>query len=107
MKGFRLLRAYPRSRGGTSVQLSSAWVDTGLSPLTRGNPESLDENIHKFGPIPAHAGEPVPGFAEAVQPRAYPRSRGGTFVVDKDGVIGEGLSPLTRGNQACGHCANG
>ena len=51
-------RAYPRSRGGT-IDIKNAWsLDTGLSPLARGNQPQCHARFKAAGPIPARAGEP-------------------------------------------------
>ena len=93
--------AYPRSRGGTARASSSSRMCLGLSPLTRGNLR-LDNGPHAHaGPIPAHAGEPLRQPCEEPSGRAYPRSRGGTSLMEYFTVAHQGLSPLTRGNQ-CG-----
>ena len=70
----------------------------GLSPLTRGNPQTPGSNTAAEGPIPAHAGEPVQGFDLININRAYPRSRGGTAARANKINQCSGLSPLTRGN---------
>ena len=73
---------------------------SGLSPLARGN------RFRKTGlqmlprPIPARAGEPSPLGSAALQPGAYPRSRGGTEVRPSLNRLPQGLSPLARGNPA-------
>ena len=95
--------AYPRSRGGTqSIGLLSGAVP-GLSPLARGNPQPPRRGKWLPGPIPARAGEPCRRRAKRRNARAYPRSRGGTYV-SSGGLIAEvGLSPLARGNRpTCG-----
>ena len=51
-------RAYPRSRGGTSMVADASAPLNGLSPLTRGNPVPALHIVAVLGPIPAHAGEP-------------------------------------------------
>ena len=52
--------AYPRSRGGTVPDALLASGEQGLSPLTRGNHPDWVSRIKPKGPIPAHAGEPMP-----------------------------------------------
>ena len=72
--------------------------DSGLSPLTRGNP-ALGRKLHaRAGPIPAHAGQPRPAGSSAGHPWAYPRSRGATAPGFRSMSLPTGLSPLTRGN---------
>ena len=51
--------AYPRSRGAT-LRLAPAFpCRPGLSPLTRGNPDTRNKIHRASGPIPAHAGQPA------------------------------------------------
>ena len=70
----------------------------GLSPLARGNLRLHGRGIASGGPIPARAGEPLGWRCAGTRSRAYPRSRGGT--VSRVGAVGlgQGLSPLARGN---------
>ena len=70
----------------------------GLSPLTRGNPESNVKKRLGYGPIPAHAGEPSRVRGRLIGSGAYPRSRGGTSNAASPISNVRGLSPLTRGN---------
>ena len=97
--------AYPRSRGGTCYPTLAEAMDSGLSPLTRGNPNHLFPISVCQGPIPAHAGEPAMWRIYLSRLRAYPRSRGGTVTRIQKMVAVPGLSPLTRGNRraAKGH----
>ena len=92
-------RAYPRSRGGTGVEVGATVHPAGLSPLTRGNQVRAGQVRAGQGPIPAHAGEPGRKADDLFRTRAYPRSRGGTTLVEAVTACCEGLSPLTRGNQ--------
>ena len=48
--------------------------------------------------IPAHAGEPVPHWAEPRPVMVYPRPRGGTAGAGNQSAHATGLSPPTRGN---------
>ena len=70
----------------------------GLSPLARGNPQEASGNQIVQGPIPARAGEPPMSTKQDNFLGAYPRSRGGTYLVDVDLALNQGLSPLARGN---------
>ena len=70
--------AYPRSRGGTESHTPLMPSGYGLSPLTRGNRTTYWRSVCPYGPIPAHAGEPIQTLACRVPIWAYPRSRGGT-----------------------------
>ncbi len=53
-----------------------------------------------MGPIPACAGEPLSGAANARAARAYPRMRGGTIASKSGNWSAVGLSPHARGNLA-------
>ena len=55
-----LVRAYPRSRGGTTINRILTGKFQGLSPLARGNLARLLAQHTQRGPIPARAGEPQP-----------------------------------------------
>ena len=70
----------------------------GPSPLTRGNPQSLNLVGRLIGPIPAHAGQPLGQSATNTARRAHPRSRGATHGAHRHRVVMGGPSPLTRGN---------
>ena len=92
-------KAYPRSRGGTSLRRWTRVACEGLSPLARGNPLGRAISDKRQGPIPARAGEPFTTNQWRTAQRAYPRSRGGTaYSLDAIAAI-RGLSPLARGNQ--------
>ena len=95
-----LLGAYPRSRGGTTRLTSTSTEHKGLSPLARGNLNELAKQAVLQGPIPARAGEPAGSSLFAFIAGAYPRSRGGTLGQGVVECIGQGLSPLARGNQS-------
>ena len=91
-------RAYPRSRGATCLIPRNSSIESGLSPLARGNRLCARVLTAVMGPIPARAGQP--GVCE-YRPRfgrAYPRSRGATLVKPIWGRQTTGLSPLARGN---------
>ncbi len=94
-----LRRAYPRSRGATSTLASSAVLDTGLSPLARGNRPDRAAAPACAGPIPARAGQPRLPRSSARRWRAYPRSRGATIWMRHRAARLRGLSPLARGNR--------
>ena len=96
------LRAYPRSRGGTTPIPKSPASPKGLSPLTRGNQDLPRPIVITARPIPAHAGEPVYKNRSKKLPWAYPRSRGGTEESLDILPTLKGLSPLTRGNLTAG-----
>ena len=94
------IRAYPRSRGATSVHAGDDLCSEGLSPLTRGNRLLGRGPGAQDGPIPAHAGQPRWLVSTGCWAGAYPRSRGATDPAVQDGRPESGLSPLTRGNPA-------
>ena len=79
------------------IQLLGTFAE-GLSPLTRGNRAVHGIKLKLRGPIPAHAGQPLPGLKGWVLTRAYPRSRGATCWGYARTSRAVGLSPLTRGN---------
>ena len=91
-------RAYPRSRGGTDNSTSQKRLPKGLSPLARGNLEDKSTSLADLGPIPARAGEPPHPQVSHCKSRAYPRSRGGTYMERGKSRRAKGLSPLARGN---------
>ena len=100
-----ILWAYPRSRGGTSAMTVLAVPELGLSPLARGNLVRGAFFAGILGPIPARAGEPSCRGSPSSIPRAYPRSRGGTWWVSCGCSAALGLSPLARGNPGrCCRC---
>ena len=70
--------AYPRLRGATMPVFVAAIGGMGLSPLARGNPRRVPGKAAPVGPIPACAGQPVPGRNYACCQGAYPRLRGAT-----------------------------
>ncbi len=89
--------AYPRERGGTISQVAASTMVLGLSPRARGNRRSGRCEAFRRGPIPASAGEPP---CPACPAWAYPRERGGTWVIEKERPGRRGLSPRARGNRA-------
>ena len=91
-------RAYPRSRGATSVADTTNARRGGLSPLARGNPLECGECLWCVGPIPARAGQPNDGRMGMAGDGAYPRSRGATTLPPCWYSRPTGLSPLARGN---------
>ena len=92
------LAVYPRPRGGTGAGVQLAETPRGLSPPTRGNPESVKERTQELGSIPAHAGEPRQRERGRRGQTVYPRPRGGTFGGACWRAGRYGLSPPTRGN---------
>ena len=74
-------RDYPRSCGGTAIELVDPDGDSGLSPLVRGNRRLASASGGRGGTIPARAGEPSSPCTAVDQKRDYPRSCGGTSTV--------------------------
>ena len=90
--------AYPRSRGATWCSTLARTLQTGLSPLARGNQHPPPHHAARQGPIPARAGQPLGnGEAHGIC-TAYPRSRGATTAMRRCTAMRGGLSPLARGN---------
>mgnify|MGYP000996962147 CR=1 FL=1 len=92
-----LPQAHPRSRGenmGGGCRVRRCW---GSSPLTRGKPPSMTDNMTIPRLIPAHAGKTHPPARRACPSAAHPRSRGENPVVRIRTIKPEGSSPLTRG----------
>ena len=71
-------RAYPRRCGGTVQMHVCLCYHAGLSPQVRGNRAIRPASLASPGPIPAGAGEPLPGISAYRIRRAYPRRCGGT-----------------------------
>ena len=90
-------RAYPRSRGGTWCTPNSRRGGGGLSPLARGNPIYIRQPALKIWPIPARAGEPKTPSPTPSPTRAYPRSRGGTDLINAGAPAGGGPIPARAG----------
>ena len=70
----------------------------GLSPHTRGNRLELRRATAGQGSIPAHTGEPSTRRVPTARRRVYPRTHGGTSGGIVASLLGQGLSPHTRGN---------
>ena len=100
--GCRLCRlkwpVYPRACGGTGGDHLALVEDGGLSPRLRGNHETADEALDRFGSIPAPAGEPAPPSTSISILTVYPRACGGTHQHRCFGILLAGLSPRLRGN---------
>ena len=92
-------RAYPRSRGATCLIPRNSSIESGLSPLARGNLQQRFFDAGDAGPIPARAGQPISGGTPSTICGAYPRSRGATPRASELAASAAGLSPLARGNR--------
>ena len=90
---------YPRPRGGTRLRVALHALHAGLSPPTRGNRVSHRRGGVRQRSIPAHAGEPTSTPTARISLWVYPRPRGGTQHLQRDGRQRLGLSPPTRGNR--------
>ena len=109
---------YPRTHGEAGSDLGHAPCASGLSPHTRGSRVDPGLGPSADGSIPAHTGKPMdpPYIADArgvyprthgeapprarPRPRAtvYPRTHGEARPPGRLGLLGEGLSPHTRGS---------
>ena len=96
-------RAYPRSRGATGADFGKPPLNSGLSPLARGNRIRGGDGTRYFGPIPARAGQPPACRCRWRVRGAYPRSRGATTTPSSFQRSPMGLSPLARGNRNQSH----
>ncbi len=92
-------RACPRSRGATCLIPRNSSIESGLSPLARGNLQQRFFDAGDAGPIPARAGQPISGGTPSTICGAYPRSRGATPRASELAASAAGLSPLARGNR--------
>ena len=88
---------YPRLRGGSTLTAYASPPVEGLSPPTRGIRGGCGCGVPKQGSIPAYAGDPHRGHHPRRYTEVYPRLRGGSAPNTTPAVIGEGLSPPTRG----------
>ena len=95
----RVTGAYPRACGGAKAKAEGIRAGVGLSPRMRGSRRLAARAGALGGPIPAHAGEPMPRTARASAGRAYPRACGGAQADHGDHHRAEGLSPRMRGSQ--------
>ena len=89
---------YPRACGGTAINGLGSRLRPGLSPRLRGNAIRYFGQRHKYGSIPALAGERSACPSSARQRRVYPRACGGTEKIASRSTRLLGLSPRLRGN---------
>ena len=94
------MRVYPRTCGGTGVQLPEPAPRRGLSPHVRGNRLSPLDRLETPGSIPARAGEPTGAPFRSVMIQVYPRTCGGTETIEPPLGNWTGLSPHVRGNRS-------
>ena len=71
----------------------------GSSPLTRGKLATCQRTRWSLRLIPAHAGKTSLHASPARLPPAHPRSRGENGVIEAEGQLRQGSSPLTRGKR--------
>ncbi len=88
---------YPRSRGEHLLQKHMHHEGRGLSPLTRGTLESVQQHSYVTRFIPAHAGNTPLRCWRSTGRTVYPRSRGEHCLSCCVMRLSSGLSPLTRG----------
>ena len=74
-------RVYPRACGGTANGLHVLYIERGLSPRMRGNPDQESHAAGGGGSIPAHAGEPSSPPRRMGTTGVYPRACGGTATI--------------------------
>ncbi len=88
---------YPRWRGEHLINLISAVIIPGLSPLARGTRLNDVASAMATRFIPAGAGNTITFIASEVQPPVYPRWRGEHVTMLQPVSDNIGLSPLARG----------
>ena len=98
--------AHPRSRGENVILRAMMRPPSGSSPLTRGKPLAISNEVAVGGLIPAHAGKTRPGASTATSYAAHPRSRGENVFFEALCQIQCGSSPLTRGKPAAANDAS-
>ena len=91
--------AYPRACGGAPPVAKDGTTPEGLSPRMRGSRGIVGAGSSFAGPIPAHAGEPMPPRPRESLPWAYPRACGGASNRPTPTSCKTGLSPRMRGSQ--------
>ena len=97
LPGLGLMEVYPRARGGNKSKSKLARLSCGLSPRTRGEPQTRWSGPRRPGSIPAHAGGTLARRRGRVRHGVYPRARGGNRDKTPAGTSPRGLSPRTRG----------
>ena len=93
----KMRAAHPRSRGENRAGSRNPVMETGSSPLTRGKPLAISNEVVGAGLIPAHAGKTSWRGSSAVCRPAHPRSRGENGCCCGHCGVFLGSSPLTRG----------
>ena len=91
--------AHPRSRGENSRATTARCWSCGSSPLTRGKPDLVANDMHFSGLIPAHAGKTIVRLSKFMPVPAHPRSRGENLRLIAGMGPQLGSSPLTRGKR--------
>ena len=96
-------RVYPRTHGETNENRGGEMQAYGLSPYTRGNPNSSDASPAERWSIPVHTGKPARVGGCWATHQVYPRTHGETCPFKSKPSTVKGLSPYTRGNQSLCH----
>ena len=65
--------------GGTDSIKGPIYPTQGLSPRVRGNQQQQQQEVVKYGSIPACTGEPLYDRGKRLAGQVYPRVYGGTF----------------------------
>ena len=88
---------HPRSRGVYPAPPARSPPDPGSSPLARGLPRLVADDVRDEGIIPARAGFTTPWTGSDSSGKDHPRSRG-VYIADAFSLLKEqGSSPLARG----------
>ena len=88
---------HPRSRGVYPVSSSEVPSSGGSSPLARGLPRAILQDVLDVRIIPARAGFTASTWRSSPWTGDHPRSRGVYLVCRSDVVAEDGSSPLARG----------
>ena len=96
----RIVRVYPRTHGETYRKGKTGIPIEGLSPYTRGNPQSTCADLQHIGSIPVHTGKPIIDMLTLDALEVYPRTHGETNIPRLRLRTHNGLSPYTRGNRS-------
>ena len=89
--------AHPRSRGEHRKQPTKKKISGGSSPLARGTPTLINEQLLDERLIPARAGNTRGANRRRNPCSAHPRSRGEHAGVIATAILAFGSSPLARG----------
>ena len=95
----KLKSVYPRWRGEHAWRCWGATPESGLSPLARGTPIRQLGRLTSKRFIPAGAGNTWQGAFWRKDAAVYPRWRGEHMLINFNGWLPGGLSPLARGTR--------